>query len=99
MDRIARMHNLTPEQIGIDYDALSKLVPPEHFLKHHSMEEIIRYWVRQHSVQELREIVDRMERQAPGTAISTTAAQELREIIDRIERTTNGPAESAPPQT
>jgi hypothetical protein len=60
------MHNLTPEQIGIDYDALSRILKPEHFLKHHSVEEVLRYWARQHSIHELREIIDRIERTSNG---------------------------------
>jgi hypothetical protein len=62
------MHNLTPEQIGIDFDALSKIIRPEHYLKHHSMEELVRQWAQQHNLQELREVIDRVERSsnAPG---------------------------------
>jgi hypothetical protein len=60
------MHNLTPEQIGIDHDALSRIIKPEQFLKHHGIEELLRSWLQQHIVQELREIVDRIERSSNG---------------------------------
>jgi hypothetical protein len=60
-------HNLTPEQIGIDYDALSRMLKLEHIMKHHSMEAVVRYWLQQHKIQELREIIDRIERSSNGS--------------------------------
>jgi hypothetical protein len=60
------MHNLTPEQIGIDYDALSKMLRPEHFLKHHSLEAILDELIRRHGKEKIRECLTRRDEPSSG---------------------------------
>jgi hypothetical protein len=64
------MHNLTPEQIGIDYDALSKIIPPEQFLKHHSLEAILDEWAKQHGVEKVRKWLERKGESPPDPSQS-----------------------------
>ncbi len=59
------MHNLTPEQIGIDYDALSKILRPEHFVKHHSPETVLDELVKRYGVDKIRAL---LERQSPSSS-------------------------------
>jgi hypothetical protein len=60
------MHNLTPEQIGIDFDALSKILRPEHFLKHHNLEAILDEWAKRHGEEKVREWLERRSKMADG---------------------------------
>ena len=62
------MHNLTPEQIGIDFDALSKIIRPEHFLKHHSLEAILDEWAKRHGTEKVREWLERKGGQSPDAS-------------------------------
>ncbi|HKI38017.1 MAG TPA: hypothetical protein VKA46_39555 [Gemmataceae bacterium] len=59
------MHNLTPEQIGIDYDALGRILKPEHVLKHHSMEEVMEEMAKRHGIEKMREWLERRKPAPP----------------------------------
>ncbi len=60
------MHNLTPEQIGIDYDALSRILRAEHFLRTHSIEEVLEEFAKRHGDEKIREWLERRRPTPPG---------------------------------
>ena len=59
------MHNLTPEQIGIDYDALSKILRPELYLKNHNPETVLDELAKRYGMDKIREWLER-HRESPS---------------------------------
>jgi hypothetical protein len=60
------MHNLTPEQIGIDYDVLGRMIPLKYLFKNHSAEEIVDAMVEVYGLQAIREWLERNSQPPPA---------------------------------
>jgi hypothetical protein len=76
---VLSMRNLTPEQMGINPDALMRLIGPDKALdligpervaQHFGTEELLRALARRHGTQELRQAIERLEREPNGSGES-----------------------------
>jgi len=80
---VLHMRNLTPEQIGTNYDALLRiigadkaleLIGPERVAEHFGTEELLRALARRHGMEELQQTFDRLK-QTPSDPGDLTPCQ------------------------
>ncbi|HKI32472.1 MAG TPA: hypothetical protein VKA46_11430 [Gemmataceae bacterium] len=63
---VMSMRNVTPEQMGINYDALIKLLGPEKVLRHFGLEALLNEYVKEHGDEKIREWLERHSKPPSG---------------------------------